>query len=69
MVEGIKLKIDHKGAKVENEAVMILARGAVMPLKHTKNIILNQPFWVVMKEKKNLPYFCAYVVEPEEEYK
>ena len=61
--EIVKLDIDETGVKVENEGVIMLKKCVVkQPVKKPKCIILDQPFWIVMKEvgKKN-PYFIAYI--------
>jgi hypothetical protein len=34
---------------------------AVMPSPNVKNLILDRPFWVVMKQKGTKPYFIAQI--------
>jgi hypothetical protein len=63
MFENIKFDMDHKGARVENEAV--IAAPTAMPSNQRPKIrrfILDKPFWVVMKRKNSLyPYFVLGV--------
>ncbi len=61
MFENIKFDMDHKGARVENEAAM--AGGAGMgPQAKVKRFILYKPFGVVMKRKNSrYPYFMLGV--------
>lgn len=61
MLEKIKFKIDEVGAKVENEAVMVLKRCAMPAKDKHKNLIFNKPFWVVMKQKDGHPYFICQI--------
>lgn len=63
MCENIKFDMDHKGARVENEASLpsigIPKQG--IPAKQ-KKFILDRPFWVVMKRKNSHnPYFILGV--------
>lgn len=48
MEEEIVFAMDHQGAKVENEAVIVMTRGFV-PAK--RELVFDRPFWLVMKEK------------------
>ena len=61
MFENIKFDMNEKGAKVENEAVIVGALGmAGGPTKQIKpkNFILNKPYWVIMQRKNSQnPYF------------
>lgn len=61
MVEKIRFRIDEVGAKVENEAVMIMTRCMPMVRPNVKRLILDRPFWVVMKQKGAHPYFIAQI--------
>lgn len=69
MFENIKFKMDEKGARVENEAVITLSESIVSldskPVKIRK-FILDKPYWVVMKRKdsKN-PYFILGIENTE----
>ena len=58
MFENIKFDMDEKGARVENQAVIILE----MSMKKIRNFILNNPYWIIMKraESEN-PYFILGV--------
>ena len=47
--EIVKLDIDEKGAKVENIGVIAATKGKISRPVNIKEIILNKPFWVVMK--------------------
>jgi len=60
MFENIKLKIDESGAKVENEAVMVMNRCMMMP-QDLKEFVLDKPFWIVMKEVGRHPYLAVFV--------
>jgi hypothetical protein len=58
MFENIKFDLDHKGARVENEAVIAIAEGARMELSQSKRLVLDKPFWVIMKRRASShPYF------------
>jgi len=58
MFENIKFDMNEKGARVENEAVIMAKRQAFIP----KNIILDDDFWVIMKQANSLnPYFILGV--------
>lgn len=66
MFEDIKFKMDEKGAKVENQAV-ILVTGSSMPnpIKY-KKLILDKAYWVVMKKTSSYnPYFILGVKNTE----
>jgi hypothetical protein len=64
MFENIKFDMDHKGARVENEAFIALAQGA-RPVE-SRRFILDKPFWVVMKRQdRPNPYFILGVSNPE----
>ena len=56
----MKLKLDESGAVVENQGLMMINECAVLNM-HPKSLLLNKPFWVVMKEKKKHPYLCIQV--------
>jgi len=64
MFENIKFDMDHKGARVENEAVGDMSLGIAISKepKKIKKLILDKPFWVIMKksDSKN-PYFILGV--------
>lgn len=64
MFENIKFKMDYKGAKVENEAVIQMASTAA-PIENSPQIrrfIVDKPFWVIMKRTgSNNPYFILGV--------
>ncbi len=71
MFENIKFDMDEKGARVENEAVIVITRGEMKPEK-PKNFILDKPYWVVMKRADSQnPYFILGVnnVELMEKFK
>lgn len=61
MFEKIKFRIDEVGAKVENEAVIVMRLTAIFHPLPAKNLILDKPFWVVMKQKGTRPYFIAQI--------
>lgn len=62
MFENIKFDMDEKGARAENEAVIVLTKEAIRRPKKPKNFILDKPYWVIMKraDSKN-PYFILGV--------
>jgi len=63
MFENIKFDMDQKGARVENEAVIVGMRGgARLKPVNVRRFILDKPFWVVMKRKDSrYPYFLLGV--------
>lgn len=64
MFENIKFDLDQKGARVENEAVIGVFIGTSVNLnqKTPKHLILNKPFFVVMKRSVSTrPYFVMSV--------
>lgn len=61
MFESIVFDMDEKGARVENEAVMVVAETAMLK-KERKICKLDAPYWVVMKRKNSQnPYFLLGV--------
>ncbi|MFN0202260.1 MAG: hypothetical protein ACKVTZ_12105 [Bacteroidia bacterium] len=65
MFENIKFEMDEKGAKAENEAVIVMSKSAEMP-EPPKKFILDKPYWVMMKRKESLnPYFILGVKNTE----
>ena len=64
--EIVKLDIDEKGAKVENIGVIAATKGKISRPANIKEIILNKPFWVVMRESESAPYFVSYIKVPVE---
>ena len=62
MFENIKFDMDQKGARVENEAVIVGGRGGGLKPVNARRFILDKPFWVVMKRKDSrYPYFLLGV--------
>ena len=62
MFENIKFDMDEKGARVENEAVIIMTQSIMMEQERPKNFFLNKPYWVVMKKADSEnPYFILGV--------
>lgn len=65
MYENIKFDMDEKGARVENEAVIVATKMADAPsldATKPKNLYLDKPYWVIMKraDSEN-PYFILGV--------
>jgi hypothetical protein len=61
MYENIKFSLDHEGARVENQAVMLWGGYEAAP-QEPKNLILDKPFWVIMKQSDSEnPYFLLGV--------
>lgn len=57
MFEDLSFELDETGARVENQAVITVERGAMRP-KHARNFFLDKPFWVIMKRTDSVkPYF------------
>ena len=48
--EIIKLDIDETGVKVENEGVIVMSKGMALHPVEKKYIVLDKPFWIVMRE-------------------
>jgi hypothetical protein len=62
MFENIKFDMDEKGARVENEAVILTKGLAMMEAEKPKNFILDKPYLVVMKRTDSQnPYFILGV--------
>lgn len=62
MFENIKFDMDEKGARVENEAVILTKGFGIMEPEKLKNFILDKPYWVVMKRTNSQnPYFILGV--------
>ena len=58
MKELINFSLNYQGAMVENEALIVMSRSLPMP----KRLILNEPFWLIMKEAaKPLAYLALRV--------
>jgi len=65
MFEKIKFDMDHKGARVESEAV-ITGPTAMPSQPKVRRFILDKPFWVVMKRRDSQhPYFVLGVKNTE----
>lgn len=63
MKEKIKFDMDEKGARVENEAVIVMKVTSAGPgNQNIKSMILDKPYWVVMKRyDSSNPYFILGV--------
>lgn len=58
MFENIKFNMDEKGARVENEAVIVLGKSLNIDDEKPRKFELNKAFWVVMQRKGSPnPYF------------
>lgn len=60
VVEKLKLRIDEKGAKVENMGYFFVNECSIMGII-PKIMVLNKPFWVLMKEENKHPYICLKI--------
>lgn len=61
MFENIKFDMDEKGARVENEAVILMIKGIPVQEK-VRRFILDAPYWIVMKRADSAqPYFILGV--------
>lgn len=66
MYENIKFDMDHRGARVANEAVIVGRGGAKPKPQIMRKFIMDKPFWVVMKRKDSRrPYFLLGVKNTE----
>ena len=67
MYEKIKFDMDEKGARVENEAVIIgLENSPMVKQKVYKRLIFDKPYWVMMKRKNSkIPFFILGVSNTE----
>ena len=62
MFENIKFDMDEKGARAENEAVIVMTKSAMMEPEKPKNFIMDKPYWVIMKKTDSEnPYFILGV--------
>lgn len=63
MYEKIKFDMDEKGARVENMAGMMMNMSAFPgEVVKYKNLILDKPYWIIMKRRdSNNPYFVLMV--------
>lgn len=62
MFEDIKFDMDEVGAKVENQAGIVMVTSALINENRPKNLILDKPFWVLMERKNSQhPYFILGV--------
>jgi len=62
MQEIIKFDMDEKGARVENEAIIGLITSVGPKAYKPKTMILDKPYWVMMKRyDSNNPYFLLGV--------
>ena len=62
MQEAIDFQMDQYGARVTSVAMEIGADSAGMPPPVPKNLLLNKPYWVIMKRKDSpRPYFILGV--------
>jgi hypothetical protein len=66
MFENIKFDLDHQGARVENEAVIVALEGAAFGDHEDgpkpKYLYLNKPFWIIMQRAdRTNPYFILGV--------
>jgi hypothetical protein len=61
MFENIKFNMDEKGARVENEAVIVIGK-SVPQFGEPRQFVLDKPFWVIMKRKNaQVPFFILHV--------
>ena len=65
MFENIKFDMDEEGARVENEAAIVMEMTAALPPREPikiKRIILDKPYWLIMKRTESKrPYFILGV--------
>jgi len=64
MQEKIKFDLDHRGARVESEAFIGITGGVMdeKPSSKPKLLVLDKPFWVIMKRNDSSnPYFILGV--------
>ena len=62
-IESVEFSLDNKGAKLKNEAAMMLEKMALMP-SNSKYYAFNKPFALFMIEKgKKEPYFMLKILD------
>ena len=62
VIQKVLLEIDETGVKVKNSAKITVLKCRKVCPPQKKYIILDKPFWVIMREKDaNYPYFIAYI--------
>ena len=62
MFENIKFDMDEKGARVENEAVIVLGKSFQLDEEIPRKFILDKPYWIIMKRiDSSNPYFILGV--------
>ncbi len=62
MLEHIRFDMDEKGARVENEAVIVAARSAPASPGRPRRFILDKPYWVILQRACSAnPYFMLGV--------
>ncbi len=62
MFENIKFDMDEKGARVENEAVIVMTESAREMPDKPRNFFLDKPYWIIMKRTDSPnPYFLLGV--------
>lgn len=62
----MKFKLDHEGAKVEDEAFMSFCFNSYTPMDTNvkkRYFYLNKPFWVLTKESKSDEYYMILKIE------
>jgi hypothetical protein len=58
MFENIKFNMDNKGARVENEGVIVSTWGESEEVKGARKLIFDKPYWIIMKRANSAnPYF------------
>jgi hypothetical protein len=62
MQEHIRFEMNEKGVEVENDGRMDMVKGGAMEEPLPKKLLLNKPYWVIMKRKNSpRPYFILGV--------
>lgn len=64
-IESVEFSLDNKGAKLKNEAMMVLETCALMP-SSSRHFYFDKPFVLFMKEKgRENPYFMVKIKDTE----
>lgn len=61
MYEQYKLDINECGAIIEGQAVLVGFKCPSIPGPRPREFLLDESFWIVLKQEGQHPYFCAYI--------
>jgi hypothetical protein len=61
MFEQFRLEIDECGAILEAQGVLIAFKCPSKAAAQPREFLLDESFWIVLKQQAKTPYFCAFV--------